>query len=831
MAPASKKTTTAKTAKSTTKSKAATAAAKKSAATKAAKPAAKPKASAKAKAPTKTRAKKETPKIELEDLSNIEDGTGSGRSLVIVESPAKAKTLKKILGPKFSIKASVGHIRDLPEKKLGVDVDNDFEPDYEVLSNKLDVVNDLRIAARKSDTVYLASDPDREGEAIAWHISSLLDKPKDKMLRIEFNEITKKAILEAIEKPRQIDIQRVNAQQTRRILDRLVGYKLSPLLWKKVTKGLSAGRVQSVTVRLICEREEQVVAFVPEEYWSVRAELKNPQAQNATFETNLVKINGEKVALGNEAETMKIVDTLENNPYEVSALNTRESRRKPVAPFITSTLQRDASTRLGYPVKKTMQVAQKLYEGIDLGAEGPVGLITYMRTDSTRISDEARDAAKDFIFEKYGKEYYPETPNTYEKKGKKNVQDAHEAIRPSYVEKTPESVKEYLKDDQFRLYSLIWERFMASQMSPAVIKTKSVEFTCDNCTLRATHSTVTFKGYMAVYDTSVEEEEDASEENSAGAIPELNKGDKLSHKAVHPKQHFTEPPPRFNEASLVKTLEELGIGRPSTYAPTIATVQDRGYVFKEEKVLKPTELGKAVNKLLVEHFNSIVDVNFTANLENRLDEIAEDSISWRGVIRDFYEPFDATLKKATNEMEKVVILIDGEMCPDCGKPMSLKTSRWGSQFLGCTGYPECKKTKPLSKDQKPLPDDKPTDEQCEKCQSPMILKYGRFGEYLKCSSEDCGATQALVVKTGVACPKCGEGEVVQKKSRRGKIFYGCNRYPKCDQAFWNKPLAEKCPQCNNSLLVEKALKKGTFHACPEKDCGYIKEVEPVSEAV
>lgn len=802
----------------------------------AAKPAAKPAAkkaaatASKAKAPAKTASKpKSKPVADDDDFED--DGTGAKRSLVIVESPAKAKTLKKILGPGFFIKASVGHVRDLPEKKLGVDIENDFEPMYEVLSNKQDVVDDLRNAARKSDLVYLASDPDREGEAIAWHISSLLDKPSDKMLRIEFNEITKKAILEAIEKPRQIDIQRVNAQQTRRILDRLVGYKLSPLLWKKVTKGLSAGRVQSVTVRLICEREEEVVAFVPVEYWTVKSELKNPENKKATFEANLVKIRGEKAELTNEAETLKIVKTLESNPYTVSALNTRESRRKPIAPFITSTLQRDASTRLGYAVKKTMQVAQKLYEGIDLGSEGPVGLITYMRTDSTRISDEARDAAKEFIVSKFGKEFYPEEPNTYEKKGKKNVQDAHEAIRPSYIERTPESVRPYLQDDQFKVYSLIWERFMASQMSQAVIKTKSVEFTCGDCTLRSSHSTVIFKGYMAVYSANADEDDnEKNEENSAGAIPELNKGDSLDQHAVHPKQHFTEPPPRFNEASLVKTLEELGIGRPSTYAPTIATVQDRGYVIKEEKTLRPTELGKAVNKLLVAHFTDIVDVNFTANLENKLDEIAEENVSWRGVIRDFYEPFDATLKKANTEMEKVLIIIDGEMCPDCGKPMSLKTSRWGSQFLGCTGYPECKKTKPLSKDQKPLPEDQPTDQKCEKCGGEMTMKHGRFGPYFKCNSEECKATMAIVVKTGITCPKCGEGEIVQKKSRYGKVFYGCNKYPNCDQAFWNKPLTEKCPDCG-SLLVEKNLKKGNFHACPDKNCGYSVEAPEQPEAV
>ncbi len=772
-----------------------------------------------AKAVTKS-PKKSSPKGSK--ASDEDSGAGKQKALVIVESPAKAKTLKKILGSGFQIKASVGHIRDLPQKKLGVDVDNNFEPVYEVLSAKADIVKELQEAADRSDMVYLAADPDREGEAIAWHIAALLNKPATQILRIEFHEITKKAILEAIEHPRQIDLSRVNAQQTRRILDRLVGYKLSPLLWKKVTKGLSAGRVQSVTVRLICEREEEIEAFVPEEYWTVAVDLAAKEKNGPQLVANLSKVNNEKADLKNETDTNTVVQVLESSPYEVTAVNTRESKRKPVAPFITSTLQRDASTRFGYPVKKTMQVAQQLYEGVEVGAEGQVGLITYMRTDSTRIADEAQAEAKEYIVQHYGPDYYPETPNEYIKKGKKNVQDAHEAIRPTSVHRSPDVVKPYLKEDQYKVYKMIWDRFVASQMAPAQIKTKTVEITCKNCLLKASQSQIVFKGYMAVYRS---EEDDA--EQDTGAIPELNKGDALHLIKVNPKQHFTEPPPRYNEASLVKTLEELGIGRPSTYAPTIATVQDRGYVIKEEKNLKPTELGKTVNKLLVEHFKDIVDVNFTAQLETKLDDIAEDSLPWQGVIREFYEPFEATLKKAANEMEKVQVLIDGEVCPECGKPMALKTSRWGSQFLGCTGYPECKTTKPLTKDMKPVPEDKPTEERCEKCGGEMVIKYGRFGEYLKCVDEACKATRPLVSKTGVQCPKCEKGEIVQKKSKRGKIFYGCNRYPDCDQAFWQKPLSEKCPECS-SLLTEKVLKKGTFHACSNKECGYTKEVEPVT---
>lgn len=780
------------------------------------------KAAPKKAAPAKTTTKAKTKKAGVStdpDEDEASEG-GNGRSLVIVESPAKAKTLKKILGAKFQIKASVGHIRDLPEKKLGVDIEQNFEPMYEVLPAKADLVEELREAARKSDTIYLAADPDREGEAIAWHVSKLLDNPKATVHRIEFHEITKNAILEAIKNPREIDYPRVNAQQARRVLDRLVGYKLSPLLWKKVSKGLSAGRVQSVAVRLICEREEEVEAFVPVEYWTISTELKKDAKDTHQMIANLARIDGEKAEIPDEKSAQAIVDTLKSNPLEVAGVNTRESRRKAQPPFITSTLQRESSTRFGYAVKKTMQIAQKLYEGIDLG-NGPEGLISYMRTDSTRVSDEARDAAKEFILNQYGKEYYPAEPNDYSKKSKKNIQDAHEAIRPTYIEKTPELVREKLSEEQFRIYSIIWNRFMASQMEAAQIRTKTVEVACKNLLLRGSDSKVIFKGYMAVYQA------DEDEEVVASALLDVQKGDKLTAAKVEPKQHFTEPPPRFNEASLVKTLEELGIGRPSTYAPTIATVQDRGYVFMENKALKPTPLGKAVNQVLVKHFQDIVDVHFTATMETRLDDIEEDTIEWQGVIRDFYEPFEATLKKAADEMEKVVILLEGENCPDCGKPMSLKTSRWGSQFMGCTGYPECKYTRPLSKDQKALPEDQPSDEKCEKCGGDMVMKHGRFGEYLKCQAEGCGASKSFEQKTGITCPKCNQGEVVAKKSRRGKIFYGCNRYPDCDQAFWNKPIADKCPDCQ-SLLTEKVLKKGTFHACPEKGCGYSKQVEVTS---
>lgn len=769
------------------------------------------KTAAKKVAAKKAPAKKKTSSADKTDSSKE-------RSLVIVESPAKAKTLKKILGAGFQIKASVGHIRDLPQKKLGVDIDEDFDPTYEILPAKADLVEELRETARKCDTVYLAADPDREGEAIAWHIASILEGTAPSIKRIEFHEITKSAILDAIQKPREVNVPRVDAQQARRVLDRLVGYKLSPLLWKKISKGLSAGRVQSVAVRIICEREAEIEAFTPVEYWSISSELKKTLEDKHAMVTNLVKIDGKKAEIPDEAMATAIVKVLKEKTKQVSAVNTRDSKRKAQPPFITSTLQREASTRFGYSVKKTMQIAQKLYEGMDLG-NGPEGLITYMRTDSTRVSDEARDSAKDYILEHYGNDFYPEVPNTFEKKTKKNIQDAHEAIRPTVISHSPESIQDKLTEEQYRIYGMIWRRFMASQMAPAQIRTKSIEVSCENLMLRGSDSKVTFKGYMVLYQA------DDDEAVVASNLLDVAKGDTLLCSKVEPKQHFTEPPPRFNEASLVKTLEELGIGRPSTYAPTIATVQDRGYVFMENKALKPTPLGKAVNNALVNHFQDIVDIGFTASMETRLDEVEDNTLPWKTVIRDFYIPFAATLKKATDEMEKVVIILEGEDCQDCGKPMSLKTSRWGSQFMGCTGYPECKSTRPLSKDQKPLPEDQPSDEKCEKCESAMLLKHGRFGEYLKCQNEDCAATRSFEVKTGITCPKCNEGQVVSKKSRRGKVFYGCNRYPDCDQAFWHMPVNEKCPDCQDSLLVKKVLKKGTFHSCPIKGCGYTKEVE------
>jgi len=739
------------------------------------------------------------------------------KNLVIVESPAKAKTIKKILGDSYFIKASVGHIRDLPKKSLGVDVKNNFEPEYEILENKKKVVDDLNAAAKEADEVFLAPDPDREGEAIAWHISSILKKPKKHIHRIEFNEITKTAIQDAVKTPRPINMDMVNAQQTRRILDRLVGYKISPLLWQKVGKGLSAGRVQSVAVKIICDREEEIDAFVAEEYWTIKANLSK-QNSKASFIAELTKYNNEKLEIKNEEQTNKILEVLSNpeTEYKVAKVSTRNTQRKPQAPFITSTLQREASNRLGYSVKKTMQIAQKLYEGIDLGSSGPVGLITYMRTDSTRISDEAKDAAKEYIVSTFGEKYYPKEARVYAKKGK-NVQDAHEAIRPSYIDKTPESIQQHLTSEQFRLYKLIWARFLASQMECADVKTISVEIDAANYVFRASSSKIIFDGFLTVYD-------DREDDEKTDAIPDLNKDDILKLLSIDPKQHFTQPPPRYSEATLVKALEELGVGRPSTYAPTISTIQDRGYVVKEEKSLIPTQLGKTVNMLLVKHFPEIVDSQFTANMENNLDDIAGNHAEWKKILGDFYEPFAEVLKKAKKEMEKVEILTE-HVCTECGKQMALKLSRFGSQFLGCSGYPDCKNTMPLTKDQQPVPEDRPSDELCEKCNSAMVIKRGPYGDYLSCTNEECKNRKKFIKKTGVKCPQDGcEGELIEKKSRYGKVFYGCDKYPACNFALWNEPSGEKCPECG-SMLVKKFLKKGNKIACSSKECSFEKPME------
>ncbi len=762
---------------------------------------------------TATKEKKET-KAKTSTKKSAEK---EGKALVIVESPAKSKTIKKILGDNYTIEASFGHIRDFPKNVLGFDVANNFEPSFVVIPEKKKVVDKLNEIAKKCAKVYLASDPDREGEAIAWHVRQVLKVDDDKIQRIEFNEITPKAVKYAVEHPREIDNDRVKAQQTRQILDRLVGYKISPVLWEKLRNNhLSAGRVQSVALRMICEREDEIEAFKPVEYWTISAEL---QKENATFEAELQKYLDKKIDLKNEEDSNKVVEYLNDKSTEfvVDKITKRETTRKPSPPFITSTLQREASSKLGYGVAKTMQIAQKLYEGIELGSDGAVGLITYMRTDSVRISDDAQVAAKDFIVENYGEKYYPEKPNDYVKAGKKNVQDAHEAIRPSYPSRTPQSIKSYLTSEQYRLYKLIWDRFMSSQMQNASIANTSIDIKAGDYTFKAGTSSIIFDGFLKLYS---EEDDDTKK-----SIPEMKKGDVLKRNKINPKQHFTQPPPRYSEASLVKALEEHGIGRPSTYAPIITKIQTKGYVEKIEKALAPTLLGRTVSKQLVEHFKDVMDYDFTAGMENKLDEIAEKKAKWDKVLKEFYDPFVKIVADAKQNMERINIESDIK-CPNCGKPMVVRTSRFGSQFLGCSGYPECKTMMPLNATQESAQQEPEVcEEKCEKCGSDMIYKVGPYGKYMECTNAECKNRKRVVVSTGVKCPKCG-GEIVQRKSKYGKIFYGCNKYPDCDFVLWNEPTGDVCPDCG-SLLVKKVLKKGTFIECSSKTCKYSKELENV----
>ena len=750
------------------------------------------------------------------------------KSLVIVESPAKSKTIKKILGDSYQIEASYGHIRNLPTKdpktdNLGFDVDNNFEPKFEIIPGKKDVVKKLNTLAKKFDNIYIASDPDREGEAIAWHVRQILDVPEDKIKRIEFNEITPKAVKYSVEHPRSINMDMVQAQQTRQILDKLVGYKLSPVLWKQMGNyNLSAGRVQSVALRMICEREDEIEAFVPQEYWSIHADLAK---DNKIFEAEVAKYKDKPIekTVKNQEEAQKIVDYLTGADFNVSKVTNKSTKRKPTAPFITSTLQRAASSKLGFGVQKTMQVAQKLYEGIELES-GAVGLITYMRTDSVRVSDDAQAMAKDFILKNFGEKYYPETPNIYVK-GKQNVQDAHEAIRPSYPERTPESIKQYLDNDQYRLYKLIWEKFMSSQMSNAEIANKSIEITAGDYTLKAGTSKVTFDGFLKLYNDN----EDENDKEADSKIPDLEKGDKVECKKITPKQHFTQPPPRYNEASLVKALEEYGIGRPSTYATIITVIQTRKYVEKKDKALHPTILGRAVSKQLVAQFSDIMDYKFTAGMEEKLDKIADKKAVWNKVLQDFYGPFMDEVNAVMKTAKKINIETK-ITCPNCGKPMIVRNSRFGTQFLGCSGYPECKTVmsmNALSEQSDEETTQKPQEvceEKCEKCGSDMIFKTGPYGKYMECTNAECKHRKPYRRSTGVKCPKCGQADIVERKSKKGTVFFGCNRYPECDFTLWNEPTGEVCPDCG-ALLVKKVLKKGEVVECSNRNCGYKRAVE------
>ena len=741
-----------------------------------------------------------------------------GKALVIVESPAKSKTIKKILGDGYQIEASFGHVRNLPENVLGFDVNNDFKPTYVIIPEKKKVVTKLNDLAKHSDKIYLASDPDREGEAIAWHVRELLDVPDDKVFRIEFNEITPKAVKYAVEHSRQIDMDKVKAQQTRQILDKLVGYKLSPVLWKQLGNyRLSAGRVQSVALRMICEREEEIEAFVPKEYWSIHTIMDK---DGKLFEAEVNKYKNKKLEINNEEEANKIKEYLLNPETEfvVEKVTKKETKRKPTAPFITSTLQRAASSKLGFGVSKTMQVAQKLYEGIEI--EGtPVGLITYMRTDSVRISDDAHQMAKDFIINNYGEKYYPPTTNVYVK-GKQNVQDAHEAIRPSYPDRTPESIKQYLSSDQYKLYKLIWDKFMSSQMAPAEIANKTIDIKAGDYNLKAGTSKILFDGFLKLYNDAEEDEKDAD-----AKIPDLEQGDKVKCKEINPKQHFTQPPPRYNEASLVKALEEHGIGRPSTYATIITVIQTRKYVEKKDKALVPTLLGRTVCKQLVSQFADIMDYKFTAGMEEKLDKIAEKKAVWNVVLKEFYTPFMEVVNSVMKSGQRVVIESD-KKCPNCGRVMLVKTSRFGTQFLGCSGYPECKTIISLNNsvelDSVDGENKEATvDEKCEKCGGEMVLKVGPYGKYLEC--KECKNRKKYVRSTGVKCPKCGEGVIIEKKSKYGKIFFGCNRYPECSYALWDEPTGNTCPECGE-LLVKKNTKNGLYEVCSNKTCSFRREI-------
>ena len=745
--------------------------------------------------------------------------SAKGKNLVIVEAPAKSKTIKKILGNEYIIEASFGHIRDLPPKGLGFDVEDDFKPTFAIIPEKQKVVDNLNKIAKNADKIFLASDPDREGEAIAWHIKEVLKVPEDKIFRIVFNEITPKAIKDAVINYHEIDMLKVKAQQTRQILDRLVGFKISPILWEKLKNyRLSAGRVQSVALRMICEREAEIEAFVPVEYWSIDALLAKDNFQFlAELSRKKAGSKDEKIEIKNKDEVDKILKELEGAKYQVSKITTRDSQRKPQAPFITSTLQREASSKLGYGVSKTMQIAQKLYEGIELGEEGAIGLITYMRTDSVRISDDARDAAKEYITYNFGEKYYPKTPNDYNKGKKKNVQDAHEAIRPSYVERTPESIKKYLSSEQYRLYKLIWSRFMASQMENAKIKNHTVDIEANDYIFKIGSSKVEFDGFLKVYQDD--------EEEAQMKFPDLKEGDILDFIKLDAKQHFTQPPPRFSEASLVKQLEEYGIGRPSTYAPIITKIQQRGYVEKLDKALKPTILGRTISDQLVKHFTDIMDYQFTASMELKLDDIADDKAESVNVLKDFYAPFSKTVESAKTNMERVIIESD-VVCPNCGKKMVVKTSRFGKQFLGCQGYPECKTMMPLEGGEAKAPaQDEETDVKCEKCGGKTVIKTGPYGKYYQCLDEKCKARKSIVISSGVKCPKCTDegrdGELIQRRSRYGKTFYGCSKYPDCDFAVWNEPTGEKCPDCG-SLLVKKFLKSGNKIGCSSKTCKFSK---------
>jgi DNA topoisomerase-1 len=761
------------------------------------------------------------------------------KSLIIVESPAKTRTLRKFLSKDFAVEASVGHIRDLVKKDLGIG--ENFEPRYQILPEKKDIVQKLRRAAQKADLVYLAPDPDREGEAIAWHIAQVLDKEPEAIRRVTFNEITRRAVLEALEHPGSIDQRKVEAQTARRVLDRLMGFKLSPLLWDKVKQGLSAGRVQSVALKMVCDREAEIEAFVPEEYWLIDAELLG--AVPPSFTARLHRIDDKKAKVDNGEQAGQIVAGLEGGTFRVATVERKESKQSPAPPFITSRLQQAAARRFGFPVKKTMSLAQRLYEGKEIGDHGPTGLITYMRTDSTRVAEEALEAVREWIGKEYGEASLPSKPNRY--RSKKGAQDAHEAIRPTSFDLPPQAVARYLERDELRLYQLIWDRFVASQMLPAVFDVTRVDVESGPYTLRAEGKILKSPGFLAVY-------RDDSDENSGGAspdapagddklLPELAEGEELSLQKVTSEQKFTKPAARFNEASLVRALEENGIGRPSTYATILATLSDRDYVDRLEKRFHPTALGRTVNRLLQGGFADILNEGYTAGLESELDRIEDGELDWRAALSAFDSKFAKDLETASAQMPNVKRegVPTNEKCPDCGSPLVLRFGRFGT-FLGCSTYPDCRYTRnpdvgePEESENGGAPAEGEEVPPCELCGKPMTLRRSRFGPFYGCSGyPECKQTRRIGPApeppkgTGVTCPECSKGEIVEKRSRRGKIFFSCNRYPECKYALWNKPVERECPDCGSPLLTEKVTKKKGRHlACPNKECSFEESLEP-----
>jgi len=749
----------------------------------------------------------------------VEEAVVAKRSLVVVESPTKVKTIQKYLDSTYTVKASMGHVRDLPKSKLGVDTKKGFRPQYVITPSKKKVLDELKKAAEKADTLYVATDPDREGEAIGWHLAQELPFAKKNIYRITFNEITERAVKAAFTKPGKIDLKKVDAQQARRVLDRLVGYSLSPLLWDKVQRGLSAGRVQSVAVRLIVDREREIQAFRPDEYWSLHARLKAKRPPE--FVATLREIGGEKVSLSTEDATRAVMAGLDGARFAVKSVTRGERRKNPAPPFITSTLQQEAGRKLGFTAKKTMMLAQQLYEGIEIGDDGAVGLITYMRTDSVRISAEAQEEARRWARGRFGAEYVPDTPPVYKSRG--SAQEAHEAIRPSEISRQPRGLGRFLTKDQLAVYRLIWERFLASQMTPAVYDTVTADVEAGRCLFRAQGAILKFKGFTALY-TESREDDATADDDAESPVPPLDEGEILTLLGLDPKQHFTQPPPRFTEASLIKVLEELGIGRPSTYASILGTIiNDRGYVRRDRRTLFATELGMTVTDKLKPYFPEIMDVEFTAQMEDSLDRIEEGDQKWVDTVRTFYERFKPDLARAEKEMSNEKAGEEtSEICPECGKLLLARRGRFG-KFLACSAYPECRYTRNIDGSERA--EDEATNDQCPACGKPMVIKHGRFGKFIACSGyPDCKTTKPIT--TGIACPETGcAGELTERRSRRGRTFYSCSAYPNCKFVVWQRPVAEACPKCGASFVTERAARGRLVRTCVREGCDFRQEAD------